>query len=75
MFGAACIPAAIQFIGFLFLPESPRWLATNGRDKDAELVLKRLCGSDEIARVELKQILESHEQSERDKAAKGLNGR
>lgn len=47
--GLAAFPAAIQLIGFLGLPESPRWLAQVGRSEEAISVIKliRAGGSEE----------------------------
>jgi len=57
MLGVAAIPAALQFIGVLYLPESPRWLVARGRVNDAKGVLERLRASEDIA-FELAEIEE-----------------
>jgi sugar porter (SP) family MFS transporter len=42
MFGLACIPAVLLFLGMLAQPESPAWLVTHDRVSDARRVLSRL---------------------------------
>jgi sugar porter (SP) family MFS transporter len=55
MFGLAAIPALILWIGMLLLPESPRWLAKQGRHELAREVLLRV-RSNEEAEWELSSI-------------------
>uniref|UniRef100_A0A914DYX2 Major facilitator superfamily (MFS) profile domain-containing protein n=1 Tax=Acrobeloides nanus TaxID=290746 RepID=A0A914DYX2_9BILA len=75
MFGFAAIPAGIQFIGFLFLPESPRYLYEHSLAQNSENVLKKIYnGDDEWVKYEMEEIKTSHEQHEKDKGEKGSDG-
>ena len=58
MFGLAAIPSAIQLVGFMFLPESPRWLVTNGYQEKAVATLSRIRGNTDIEQ-EMKEIRDS----------------
>jgi len=42
MFGLGVIPSALFFIGAIWLPESPRWLAKVGLHAEAERVLSKI---------------------------------
>ncbi|XP_050274540.1 sugar transporter ERD6-like 5 isoform X2 [Quercus robur] len=40
------IPSLVQLVGLFFIPESPRWLAKFGEEKDYEASLRHLRGED-----------------------------
>jgi sugar porter (SP) family MFS transporter len=44
MFAVTAIPSAIFFICMFFVPESPRWLAKNGKHENARKILARIGG-------------------------------
>lgn len=44
MFLLSIVPALVQFVGFFFIPESPRYLVLRGRSAEARQVLQTLRG-------------------------------
>ncbi len=60
MFSAVAVPALIFFLGALFLPESPRWLAVNEKSAQAKKTLSKI-GGDDYAEAALQEIRETAE--------------
>jgi SP family arabinose:H+ symporter-like MFS transporter len=63
MFGAEMIPSSLFLLLLLFVPESPRWLIKDGRDKAGFEILAKISGSGPAADQvdEIKEALEHEE--------------
>ncbi|XP_057692171.1 proton myo-inositol cotransporter-like isoform X2 [Corythoichthys intestinalis] len=71
MLGLSVLPSIVQFVGFIFLPESPRWLLQKGRQQEARQVLTRIRGCQEVDE-ELDYIRTSIEEEEKEQQGGGL---
>uniref|UniRef100_A0A3Q1EZG5 Proton myo-inositol cotransporter n=1 Tax=Acanthochromis polyacanthus TaxID=80966 RepID=A0A3Q1EZG5_9TELE len=70
MLGLSVLPAVLQFMGFLFLPESPRWLIQRGLTQKARRVLSQIRGNQNIDE-EYDSIKNSIEEEEKDSGGDG----
>ncbi|XP_072003224.1 proton myo-inositol cotransporter isoform X1 [Engystomops pustulosus] len=70
MLGLSALPAILQFLGFLFLPESPRWLIQKGQTQKARRVLSRIRGVQTIDE-EYDSIKNSIDEEEKEVGAGG----
>src|SRR5215212_7557798 len=59
--GLAVFPALVLLIGMYFLPETPRWLVSKGREEEARRVLSRTRTEEEVE-SELKDIRRTEEE-------------
>jgi len=62
MLGVGVVPALFLFIGMLFLPYSPRWMASKGEREKALRILKKIRGKGIKVEREMEQIEKSLEQ-------------
>ncbi len=69
MFYVGVIPGIILLIGMLFLPETPRWLMSKGRETESRQVLKKI---EEPGMVEV-SIQQMKDDLEKDKSRAGLS--
>ncbi|XP_072059544.1 inositol transporter 4-like [Arachis hypogaea] len=70
MLGVAGLPAVVQFVLMLTLPESPRWLYNQGKENESRKILEKIYRADEIE-GEIKAMREAVEQ---EKQEEGLIG-
>ena len=62
--GVALVPSVILGVGMLFLPESPRWLMTQGAEDRARAVLGRLRTEDRQVDWEIEEIQQAQREEE-----------
>ncbi|WP_406690274.1 sugar porter family MFS transporter [Saccharopolyspora sp. ID03-671] len=67
MLGLAGVPAVLLAVGMLFLPETPRWFLSKGREGAARAVLQRSRPASEVESelTEISQVLEQERNQDR----------
>ncbi|KAJ0233007.1 Inositol transporter 4 [Hirschfeldia incana] len=70
MLGVAGVPAIVQFVLMLSLPESPRWLYRKDRVAESRAILERIYPAEEVE-AEMEALKESVEAEKADEAVIG----
>ncbi|KAH9302071.1 hypothetical protein KI387_013654, partial [Taxus chinensis] len=70
MLGAAAIPAIVQFVVMLFLPESPRWLFQKRKQVEAVAILEKMYDPDRLE-SEIEQLSAAVEEEIQERESKG----
>lgn len=56
MLGVGVVPAVLLLVGMMYLPDSPRWVFSKGRDNEATHILRKIRGLDEDITNEVQEI-------------------
>ncbi len=62
MLALGAVPAAVLFVGMMFLPESPRWLVGQGREAAARVIMQRTQDPDEDVDELIEEIKEQEKE-------------
>lgn len=71
MLGLAVVPSVVLLVGMIFMPETPRWLVTKGREDEAREVLRGTREEDAIDQ-EISDIKEVEAKEEQGSGLKSL---
>jgi len=66
MVGLGALPAALQCLIMVFMPESPRWLVQAGRGEEAETVLQKVFGAGSDSKKNMRTVLKAIEREVRE---------
>ena len=72
MLGGIAILSALQFVGMLFMPESPRWLGKEGRSEEQRQVLSMIYKPSQLEQVNSKLTEEVNQLREASRLPVGL---
>ncbi|KAK3004691.1 hypothetical protein RJ639_019577 [Escallonia herrerae] len=68
MLGIAGLPALLQFMLMLALPESPRWLYRKGREEEAKAILRKIYPAEDVEQ-EIQDLKESVDKENQERAS------